>query len=78
MGTPVAARNEVEFENMIGLFVNTLVFRADFQRNITFRELVRQVRPMLWTRIRIRMCHSRSSWRRWSRNVRSTRIRCSR
>jgi non-ribosomal peptide synthetase component F len=29
---------------MIGLFVNTLVFRADFQRNITFRELVRQVR----------------------------------
>ena len=44
VGTPVAARNEVEFENMIGLFVNTLVFRADFQRNITFRELVRQVR----------------------------------
>ena len=44
VGTPVAARSEVEFENMIGLFVNTLVFRADFQRNITFRELVRQVR----------------------------------
>ncbi|HZQ95825.1 MAG TPA: condensation domain-containing protein, partial [Candidatus Sulfotelmatobacter sp.] len=44
VGTPVAARHEVEMENMIGLFVNTLVFRADFSRTLTFRELVRQVR----------------------------------
>src|SRR5215471_4190650 len=44
VGTPVAARHEVEIENMIGLFVNTLVFRTDFANNLTFRELIRQVR----------------------------------
>jgi amino acid adenylation domain-containing protein len=44
VGTPVAARSEVEFENMIGLFVNTLVFRSDFASSLTFRELIRQVR----------------------------------
>jgi len=45
VGTPIAARNDLEIENMIGLFVNTLVFRADFgQRNLTFRDRIRQVR----------------------------------
>jgi len=44
VGTPVAARSEVEFENMVGLFVNTLVFRSDFSKSLTFRELIRQVR----------------------------------
>jgi amino acid adenylation domain-containing protein len=44
VGTPVAARSEVEFENMVGLFVNTLVFRSDFSNSLTFRELIRQVR----------------------------------
>ena len=44
VGTPIAARNEVEIEDMIGLFVNTLVFRADFTGNLSFRDLIRQVR----------------------------------
>jgi amino acid adenylation domain-containing protein len=44
IGTPIAGRSEIEIENMIGLFVNTLVFRADFTHNLTFRELVRQAR----------------------------------
>jgi amino acid adenylation domain-containing protein len=44
VGTPVAARNDVELENMVGLFVNTLVFRSDFPSGLTFRELIRQVR----------------------------------
>src|SRR6202011_64423 len=44
VGTPIAARNEVEIENMIALFVNTLVFRADFKGKLTFRDLIRQVR----------------------------------
>ena len=44
VGTPVAARSEVEFENMVGLFVNTVVFRSDFSNSLTFRELIRQVR----------------------------------
>src|ERR1700736_4936113 len=44
VGTPIAARNELEIENVIGLFVNTLVFRADFSEDLSFRDLVRQVR----------------------------------
>ncbi len=44
VGTPIGARNHVEVENMIGLFVNTLVFRADFASNPSFRDLIRQVR----------------------------------
>lgn len=44
VGTPVAARNHVEVENMIGLFVNTLVFRTDFTNDLSFRDLIRQVR----------------------------------
>ncbi|MGA9508448.1 MAG: amino acid adenylation domain-containing protein [Candidatus Sulfotelmatobacter sp.] len=44
VGTPIAGRSEIEVENMIGLFVNTMVFRADFPSNLSFRELVRQVR----------------------------------
>jgi len=44
VGTPTAARSQMEIENLIGFFVNTLVFRADFASDMTFRELVRQVR----------------------------------
>jgi amino acid adenylation domain-containing protein len=44
VGTPVASRNEIELEGVVGLFVNTLVFRSDFTEDMTFRELLRQVR----------------------------------
>jgi amino acid adenylation domain-containing protein len=44
IGTPIAGRSEIEVENMIGLFVNTLVFRADFPHNLSFRQLMQQVR----------------------------------
>src|ERR1700716_3791045 len=44
VGTPVAGRNELEIENLVGLFVNTLIFRADFADDLSFRNLVRQVR----------------------------------
>ena len=44
VGTPTAARSQIEIENLVGFFVNTLVFRADFTADMTFRELVRQVR----------------------------------
>jgi len=44
VGTPTAARSQIEIENLVGFFVNTLVFRADFTADVTFRELVRQVR----------------------------------
>jgi amino acid adenylation domain-containing protein len=44
VGTPVACRNEVETEDLIGLFVNTLVFRADFTPDLSLRGLARQIR----------------------------------
>ena len=44
IGTPIAGRNDVELENMIGLFVNTLIFRGDISPKQTFRDVVRQVR----------------------------------
>src|SRR5882762_537972 len=44
VGTPTAARCQVEIENLVGFFVNTLVIRADFTDNLTFRDLLRQIR----------------------------------
>jgi len=44
IGAPIAGRNEVEIEDMIGLFVNTLVFRTDFSTNMSFRDLIQQIR----------------------------------
>src|SRR5207302_8481094 len=46
VGTPVAARNDIELESMVALFVNTLVFRSDFSKNLTFRELMRTLREV--------------------------------
>ncbi|HEY5707247.1 MAG TPA: amino acid adenylation domain-containing protein, partial [Terrimicrobiaceae bacterium] len=44
IGTPIANRGSVEAEQMIGLFVNTLVMRADFSGTPDFREVVGRVR----------------------------------
>ena len=44
VGTPVANRNRLEIEGLIGFFVNALVLRTDLSGNPTFRELVRRVR----------------------------------
>src|ERR1700690_2390292 len=44
IGTPIAGRNEVELENVVGLFVNTLILRAAFSGDPSFRELLQQVR----------------------------------
>jgi hypothetical protein len=46
IGSPVANRERVEFERLIGFFSNTLVFRARASGNPTFRELLRRVREM--------------------------------
>ena len=44
VGTPVAGRNWVETEKLIGIFINILVLRADLAGNPTFRELLARVR----------------------------------
>jgi hypothetical protein len=44
VGTPIANRDRVEVERLIGFFANTLVMRIRLDGNPTFRELVRRVR----------------------------------
>ena len=44
IGTPVANRNQQELENLIGVFINTLVLRINNSDDLNFRELLRQVR----------------------------------
>lgn len=44
VGAPSTGRNRQELQGIIGLFVNTLVFRAEFGEQPTFRELLRRVR----------------------------------
>jgi natural product biosynthesis luciferase-like monooxygenase protein/amino acid adenylation domain-containing protein/FkbM family methyltransferase len=44
VGTPVAGRNRLETEGLIGFFVNTLALRGDVSGDPGFRELLRRVR----------------------------------
>ena len=46
VGTPIAGRNRVEIENLIGFFVNTLALRTNFSGNPSFRELLGQVKEV--------------------------------
>ena len=46
LGSPIANRNHLQTENLIGFFVNTLTLRADLSRTASFRDLLRQVREM--------------------------------
>ena len=44
IGSPIAGRQRAELEGIIGLFLNTLVFRVRLEDNPSFRALLRQVR----------------------------------
>ncbi len=44
IGTPIANRNRAEMDDLIGFFVNTLVIRTRLNGELSFRELLEQVR----------------------------------
>ena len=44
VGTPVADRDRLELEGLVGLFLNTLIMRADLSGDPTFAQLLAQVR----------------------------------
>ncbi len=44
IGTPSAGRNQVEVENLIGFFINTLPLRIDLANNPTFATLLSRVK----------------------------------
>jgi amino acid adenylation domain-containing protein len=46
LGTDLAGRNSVQTENLIGFFVNLLVFRTDLSGDPTFQELLHRVREV--------------------------------
>jgi amino acid adenylation domain-containing protein len=46
VGSPIANRNRVEIEGLIGFFVNSLVMRTDLSGNPTFSELMHRVQTV--------------------------------
>ncbi|WP_193076029.1 non-ribosomal peptide synthetase [Pseudomonas sp. FME51] len=44
VGVPIANRNRVETERLIGFFVNTQVLKAEFELETTFNELLQQIK----------------------------------
>ncbi|WP_204009302.1 non-ribosomal peptide synthetase, partial [Virgisporangium aurantiacum] len=48
VGTPIDRRGLPELTNLIGMLVNTVVFRLDLSGTPTFRELVRRIRQLVF------------------------------
>lgn len=46
IGSPIAGRNRAELENLIGVFLNTLVLRTNLDGNPSFRELLKRTRDV--------------------------------
>lgn len=47
IGTPVANRSHSALENVVGMFVNTLVIRMKIDKEITFRKLLRRMNVVI-------------------------------
>ena len=46
VGSPIAGRNRIEVEGLIGFFINTLAIHTSVKPHLTFRELLHQVREL--------------------------------
>ena len=46
--TPLAGRTRMEFESLIGQFTNQVIVRSDVSGDLTFRDVVAQVRERVW------------------------------
>ena len=46
IGSPIANRNSTELEGLLGFFVNNLILRIQLQQNLSFTELLHQVRQI--------------------------------
>ena len=46
VGSPIANRHRIETEKLIGLFINTLVFRTKLTENLSFLDVLHQVREV--------------------------------
>ncbi|MEP7252854.1 MAG: amino acid adenylation domain-containing protein, partial [Ginsengibacter sp.] len=44
IGTPIANRTQHEAEDIVGFFINTLALRSEVKEELTFKELLQQVR----------------------------------
>lgn len=47
VGIPVAGRNEEEFENIIGMFINTLTIHNNLEKNVRFEDLLVKVKQTI-------------------------------
>ena len=47
LGAPIANRGQIELEDLIGMFINTLVLRVDVSGNPTFAELLARTRDVV-------------------------------
>jgi len=65
VGSPLANRDRSEIENLIGLFVNHVLFRIDASGDPAFADLAGNVRDVTWEVWPIKRLRSRMSWRRF-------------
>ncbi len=65
VGSPIANRNRIELEGMIGVFINTLALRVWLGGRPSFRELVRRVRDVVLDAYK----HQELPFELWSRSL---------
>ena len=54
VGLPTTNRNHNSLSETIGVFINTVIVRADLSGRPTFRDLLTRIRVTIWTRWRTR------------------------